>query len=495
MSITKTLLLLLVATLMSSATAFAQPASDAETKSDVPVADAPADTDKAAEPVPSEVEPAQHEPAGQPEKAPSEPEKKPDAESLFKEGRRALFQGTYDKAIELLKQAVAADTEGRKTTYRLHLARAYRYAGKGEESEELLKAIVEKSPDHVEAGQLLAEIYYTEERWKDIVDLLEPLLKFRHDYPTYHMLAEAEYNLDEYDKARDHYREAVRLNARSAVDHYQLANIYLADNRFALAVKSYETALRLGLESPVLHFKLASAYFNLRNHFGNVSVVTVAAGEPGTISDKWYLIERVPGRKDVFRVAPAASAIYQIAKAMEGGLADRVDIRMLRANSYLNARRYEQAYGFYTQLADLISKEDKEDRALYHFYFAESAFGLRKYDEYLEHVRKAIQLDPESYQSALVDAYINVSEKYNQAGELDKYTEYLALAVQESPENVSLHLKLGYGYEEAQQYAEAVQQWRMVLDLEPEHPDRTKLLNLIKKYGRAKSESKGAKSA
>jgi tetratricopeptide (TPR) repeat protein len=405
-----------------------------------------------------------------------------DADSLFSQGRRALFQGSYDKAIELLQQAVAADAEGRKTGYRLHLARAYRYAGKADESEKLLREIVKQSPDHVEAGQLLAEIYYTQERWKDIVGLLEPLLKFRHDYPTHHMLAEAEYNLDAYDKARTYYREAIRLNPGSAVDHYQLANIYLADNRFALAVKSYETALRLGLESSVLHYKLASAYFNLRNHFGNVTVVTVAAGEPGTISDNWYLIERVPGKKDEFRAAPAASAIYQIAKAMQGGLADRVDIRMLRANTYLNARRYQQAYDFFTQLADSIEDQDQEDRALYHFYFAESAFGLRKYDEYLEHLRTAIQLDSESYKSALVDAYIHVAEKYNQAGELEKYIEYLALAVQESPETVSLHLKLGYGYEETQQYAHAVQQWRMVLDLEPEHPDRTGLLNLIKKY-------------
>jgi len=266
MSITKTLPLLLVAAMMSSATAFAQPASDAST------ADAATATDSAAEPAASG---PQEKPAAkpeekprkpkrkpnQPEEKPAEPKEAPDAESLFKQGRSALFQGKYDKAIELLEQAVAADTEGRKTTYRLHLARAYRYAGKGKESEKLLKAIVEKSPDHVEAGQLLAEIYYTGERWKDIIDLLEPLLKFRHDYPTYHMLAEAEYNLDQYGKARDHYKEAIRLNSGSAVDHYQLANIYLADNRFALAVKSYETALRLGLESPVLHFKLASAYF------------------------------------------------------------------------------------------------------------------------------------------------------------------------------------------------------------------------------------------
>jgi len=407
-------------------------------------------------------------------------EKEPTAQDLYEDGRSALFRGEYEKAIELLTKAVAADKDNRHTAYRLHLARAYRYAGQGQESENLLKEIVAASLDHVEAGQLLAEIYYTQERWSDIVKVLKPLLKFRHDYPTYHMLAEAEYNLDHYDAARGYYREAIRLNDESAVDHYQLANIYLADNRFALAVDSYERALNLGLSSPSLHFKLASAYFNLRNYFGAVSVAVIAAGEAGALSDHWYLIEAVPGEKDTFRVSPPKSAVYQVAKAMDGGLGERVDIRMLRANTYLNARRYEQAYEFYQELDEDIQKEAKEDRALYQFYFAESAFGVGKYDEFLDHLKKAIELDPESYQTALLDAYLKVADRHNQAGAIEKYTEYLALAVNESPENASLHLKLGYGYQEAQKFDEAVQQFRMTLDLEPEHAERTKLLNLIK---------------
>ena len=32
-------------------------------------------------------------------------------------------------------------------------------------------------------------------------------------------------------------------------------------------------------------------------------------------------------------------------------------------------------------------------------------------------------------------------------------------------------------------YDQAIEQWRMVLDLEPDHPQRTELLNLIKKRG------------
>ena len=50
------------------------------------------------------------------------------ADELFTQGRNALFQGQYDKAADLLSKAVEADKT--KTSYRLHLARAYRYAGK-----------------------------------------------------------------------------------------------------------------------------------------------------------------------------------------------------------------------------------------------------------------------------------------------------------------------------------------------------------------------------
>jgi tetratricopeptide (TPR) repeat protein len=405
-----------------------------------------------------------------------------DAAKLFQEGRDALFQGEYKRAIELFDKAVAADKNGQKTTYRLNLARAYRYDGKSADSEKLLKQILEESPDHVEAGQLLAEIHHAHQRWQEIVDVLEPLLKYRHDYPTYHMLGEATYNLDDFTKAAKYYQEAIRLNGDSALDHYQLGNIHLAENRYARAVNSYEAALRLGLESPVLHYKLASSYFNLRNYFGKVEVVTVSGGAQGTISDRFYLIERVPGDKDVFRVAPSASAIYQIAKAIEGSDTPQVDIRMLRANTYLSARRYQRAYELYEELGQLVVEQPKEDRALYHYYFAESALGLAEFDEYLAHLRKAIELDEQTYSSALVDAYNVVAEKYNQLGKLNKYIEYLKLAVRESPQTASLHLKLGNALEETKAYAGAVQQWRMVLDLEPDHPKRTQLLNLIKKH-------------
>jgi len=403
---------------------------------------------------------------------------KVDAPTLYQQGRDALFRGKYEDAIKSLKAAVEAD--GKQTSYQLYLARAYRYAKQPEQSEKLLAEILKQAPDHVEAGQLLAEVYYSREKWKDVTDTLEPLLKYRHDFPTYHMLAEAAYNLDDYESARKYFREAIKLNPDSGPDHYQLGNIYLAENRFALAARSYETSLKLGLDSVVLHYKLASAYFNLRNYFGRISVATVKAGQPGTISGNLYLIEQVPGKKDVFRVAPERSAVFHIERAIEGGLAERADTQMLLANVYLNARRYDRAYEMYQKLGEMVPEEDA---ALYAFYFAQSAFGVRRYDAYLAQLKAAVKLDPEAYGSALVDGYLQVADRYNQGGQLDKYIEHLAKAVDESPQTTSLHLKLGNAFEDARKYENAVQQWRLVLDLEPDHPERTRLLNLIRKHG------------
>jgi tetratricopeptide (TPR) repeat protein len=408
---------------------------------------------------------------------PATDSKTPTAEKLFTQGRDALFQGQYDKAVDLLSKAV--ETDKTKTSYRLHLARAYRYAGKEDLAITQLEEILKATPDHVEAGQTLGEIYSAKKQWKDVVRVVEPLLKYRHDYPTYHMLAEAQYNLDEHGKARKNYEEAVKLNPQSAVDHYQLGNIYLASNSFALAAESYQSALRLGFDTPVLHYKLGSAFFNLRNYFGTISVQTVKSGKPGTIYEKWYLIENVPGAKDTFRCAPDVSAVYQIAKSLADGIEDRPDIHVLMASIYLNSGRNAQAYEMFSTIGPTVRQDDK---ALFYYYYAQAALGSGKYDKYLELLGEAIKLKPEAYKSTLVDAFVQVADKYNESGEIDRYIEFLAKAVAESPQTASLHLKLGNAYEEAQKFNEAVAQWRMVLDLEQDHPQRMKLLNLIDKY-------------
>jgi tetratricopeptide (TPR) repeat protein len=126
-----------------------------------------------------------------------------------------------------------------------------------------------------------------------------------------------------------------------------------------------------------------------------------------------------------------------------------------------------------------------ENKGLFYYYYAQSAFGIGQFEEYLRLLGEAIKLDKKAYAPTLVDAYAKVADQYNSAGDLDKYIYYLEKAVEQSPQTAALHLKLSYAYEEAAKFDKAVAQWRMVLDLEADHPRRLDLLNLIVKYTKA----------
>ena len=396
----------------------------------------------------------------------------------FDAGRDALYRGEYRRAIEVFSELVAADAAGTDLRARLHLAKAFGYVGEGAKAEPILRQILAKAPDHTEAGQTLAELLRKATRWQELLDLLEPLLEYRRDYPTYHLLAEAADELDDAVRARRYFEKAIELNGENGLDHYRLGNLYLASGAFARAAASLQTAWQRGVDSPLLHFKLATAFFNLRSYFGKLEVVVARSGVPGTIHERWYLVEPVTGASDTFLAAPQASAAFQIAAAIDKGLGERPDVRMLRANIYLSAGRFARADELFAELAPAVPEESQ---GLFHYYFAQSAFGLGDYDRYLELLQEAIRRDPGAYESALVLAYVRVAEQHDRAGHLDRYIEFLEKAVALSPQTASLHHRLGDALAAAERFAEAVVQWRMVLDLEPDHPQRTEILGAIER--------------
>jgi tetratricopeptide (TPR) repeat protein len=395
-------------------------------------------------------------------------------EADFEAGRTLFFQQNLPAAIEKLKAAVAADPA--KTTYKLLLAKAYRAQNQPAQAGELLRDILKLNPEHVEAGVESAELLAADKKYDEVIKLLEPLLKFSHDYPLYHLLAEAYYQKEDMPKAREDYEQAVKLNPRSGDDFYQLANIYLAQNQFAKAAEAYEKARALGMDSAVLHFKLASVYFNLRNYLGRVTTAEVIGGQVGQIKNDLLLLDAAPGKKDTFYVSPPASAIFQVVRAQQMGI-DLPQIRFLEANIWLNARRFARADALYKALEGKI---EKADTGLFWFDWAQAALGLEDYDTYLARLNKAIDTEPKTYKPTLPDAYVTLAARYQQRGDNKRYIEYLLKAVQANPLSAGLHLTLGDALWQLNDRAQARQQYRLVLELEPDHAERVRLLNRIR---------------
>ncbi len=398
------------------------------------------------------------------------------AEEKFEQGRKKFFQGEYTDAIPLLREASRINPG--KTSYQLLLAKAYRYAGQDKDAAGILEAILKGNPEHVEAGVELAEMLSPAKEPDRVIGILAPLLKFKHDYPLYHMLAEAYYQKEQWDEACENYREAVKLNPESPQDWYQLGNIYLAQKHFARSAEAYEKAGQLGIDSAVYHFKLASVYFNLRNYLGAVTTAIVLGGQAGQIKNDLLLLDATPGQKDAFYAAPPKSAIFQIAKAQQMGI-DTPQIRFLEANIWLSARRFAKADALYKAM-QAEGKLGKADLGLFWFYWSQTALGLDDFDNYLGRLKKAIEAEPDVYKSTQADAYVTVARRYQAKGDHNRYIEYLKQAVATNPMAASLHLTLGEACWQASLRKQAVEQYKLVLELEPDHADRVKLLNRIR---------------
>jgi len=395
------------------------------------------------------------------------------AAGQFEAGRLLFFQGEFAEAIAKLEAGVAADP---KSSYQLLLAKAYRHAGRDNDAAKLLEAILKANPEHVEAGVELAELLSPHKQPDRVIATLSPLLRFKHDYPLFHLLAEAYYQKENLEQARHHFEQAIKLNPQSAGDHEQLANIYLAQQRFAKAAMAYETAGELGIDSATYHFKLASAYFNLRNYLGRITTARVLGGKVGQIDNNLLLIDPVPGRKDEFYVAGPKSAIFQVAKARQMGV-EVPQIRFLEANIWQSARRYAKADAIYKELE---GKLEETEHALFWFYWAQTALGLGDLDAYLSRLDKAIALEPDLYKPTLADAYVTVADRYHQRGDHSNYIAFLGKAVRESPLSANLHLTLGDAHWQANQRGQAIAQYQLVLELEPDHAQRIRLLNRIR---------------
>jgi tetratricopeptide (TPR) repeat protein len=319
------------------------------------------------------------------------PERSP--RELFDQGRTALGDGDYARAVELLESAVQRDPDA--VGYRVALAEAYERAGRREEA---------------------------------------------------------------------------------AKTHAEIGDAYLAQGKGALAAESFTRAEALGLNDPHLHVQLARAYCALDQFLGTVTLRRLEAAKPGHIVSDGYVLEPVPNHPDTYRVCPPASAIYQIQAALDAGV-DSVAVHLLRADVWLDARRYDRALAAYRAVEDQVPDEK---RAAYYARSAQAALGADELEEYLARVERAIELDPKTYGPQRVDAYRNLAERYTQRGDLAATIRYLELAIREAPEAADLHYRLGNVYWETHRAADAADQWRITLELRPDHPDRSRMLTLIR---------------
>jgi tetratricopeptide (TPR) repeat protein len=153
---------------------------------------------------------------------------------------------------------------------------------------------------------------------------------------------------------------------------------------------------------------------------------------------------------------------------------------LLHADIWVGAGRYTRALAIYRRIDGVVPAEQ---RARYYYQFAQASLGTDDVEGYVERLKRAIALDGDTYGRHLVTAYRRAAEYYGAEGDLDNYIRYLELAAGESPTSADLHYLLGNALYEAGRRVEASRRWRLTLELNPDHPDRRRMLELVRLIG------------
>ncbi len=100
-------------------------------------------------------------------------------------------------------------------------------------------------------------------------------------------------------------------------------------------------------------------------------------------------------------------------------------------------------------------------------------------DEYLRYVRLMADRRPDQADEILLATYLKVAERYNQGGDAGLCAAFLRRAMTLRPDDLELKLRCADAEWDAQRHEEARRLYRMVLEAEPTHPQRVRMLERV----------------
>ncbi|MDX2023641.1 MAG: tetratricopeptide repeat protein [Deltaproteobacteria bacterium] len=194
--------------------------------------------------------------------------------------------------------------------------------------------VVELDPEHAEAGEPLAELYFQREQWAPLVPVLEMLARkkdrksARELHPTYFRLAKACAALGLDEKALKYYKQAFDLDSTHLPTLMGRADLLYRKEQWDDAFKLYQTIL--------VHHREAQGDDQIVEIFYRIGRIKLKVGEkPKAINMFEKALEVQPGHKPTLE---ALSEIYAAAGDWEAVIKQK---RVLLANARTDEERME----------------------------------------------------------------------------------------------------------------------------------------------------------
>ena len=406
-------------------------------------------------------------------------------------------QGNIDKAIEQFQAILKIEPDDGYSS--LWLARLYRFENRHDDAEKVLSGVLQRDPDSESALEQLSQLLVDEGRSQDAISLLEKAAGDSSSPDIHDLLGDAYSQEKNYAKAEDAYQKAVEEDPDDPDHRHGLARVLLAENKYDEALEQYTKLSELEPASPENYLRMAQLERRLgKFDQAEASLTRAKQLAPGSLEVLYNeaLLYQDEGRYDdaVRVLADAIASIKSQPREQDNSSALAILYEQL-GHSFSEQRKYPEAIQTFQEMAKLGPEEQKRAEILLIDAYRES----REIDAAIAEAKKALDASPKDPgltvslamlygeksevpqgtkllqgllqgNDADQEIYIDMAQlqlRGKQYADAERSSQKAGQMARSNSDKETAWYMLGAIYERQKKYDQAEQQFRKVLDLNP----------------------------
>lgn len=360
-------------------------------------------------------------------------------------------QENIGKAIEQF-QAILQD-DPNDTYSALWLARLYRFENHHDDAEQVLRGILKHDPDSGPALEQLSQLLVDEGRSQDAIALLTQAAGDSSSPDDYALLGDAYAQEKDYAKAEDAYRKSVDGDPDDAGHLHQLAQLLLTEEKYSDALELFKKLTTMEPDSFENFVRMAQLYRRLGNYDDAESSLLrakqLAPGNLEILYNEALLYEDQNRYGDAVKVlSDAIAGIKGQSSSNENNPNALAILYEQLGHAYREEQNYPAAIESYQEMRKLGPEAAQRAQML----LIETYRDSRDISHAIDETKKALADSPKDQQLTITLAML-----YGENAQTDEATKLLQGLLQGSDNDQELFLDLAQVQEQGKHYADAEQ--------------------------------------
>jgi len=351
----------------------------------------------------------------------------------------------------------------------LWLARLYRFENKHEEAEKVLRELVKRDPDSGPALEQLSQLLIDEGRSQEAVDLLTQAAGDTASPEIYDLLGDAYSQSKNYEKSEEAYRKAVEEDPDDPGHLHGLAQALMAQNKSAEALEQYKRLTQIEPSTAENFLRMAQLYRDLGKFDEAESSLLhakqIAPGSLEVLYNEALLYEEQGRFDDAVKVLNDAINGMKSQKG-EGEASNVSALSILYeqlGHAYREQENFAAAIRTYQEMAKLGPDAQRRAQMLLIDTYRES----RDLDRAIAETKKALDASPKDQ-----NLIVTLAMLYGEKSDADAATKLLSGLLQGTDSDQGIYVDIAQVQERGRKYGDAEQSAQKAEQLAHDNSDR-----------------------